>query len=293
MHSTLDLIARDSIPWVSALKGATVGVGFEIASATHIRVADETTLFALPEAQRGSFVGGAVSVNVQRLIGYARMADMMLTGRVIGAREAERINAVRYVVPAGESLAKATELAHRIMEHPPLVNWAVGAYLQRTGDISHDDGMFAESLLGPSIRVGGNTDRIEAFLAGRAKPLQRRAPCARTDRRGAALDAVESGAGHGGATPHRAVGAGVSVVVAPRAGLRVIDVANWLAAPAAAGLMADMGADVITIEPPTGDSYRFVQTTANPDADVYAGWEKTTAASAAWRSISMRRPAVK
>lgn len=173
MHATLDLIARDSIPWVSALKGATVGGGFEIASATHIRVADETTFFALPEAQRGIFVGGAGSVNIQRLIGYARMADMMLTGRVYGAAEAERINAVQYVVPKGESLAKATEIAHRITENPPLVNWAVAAYLQRTGDMSHDDGMFAESLLGPSIRVGQNTDRIEAFLEGRAKPIER------------------------------------------------------------------------------------------------------------------------
>ncbi len=39
--------------------------------------------------------------------------------------------------------------------------------------MSHDDGMFAESLLGPSIRVGQNTDRIEAFLEGRAKPIER------------------------------------------------------------------------------------------------------------------------
>jgi enoyl-CoA hydratase/carnithine racemase len=101
------------------------------------------------------------------------MADMMLTSRVMSAAEAERVNAVQYVVPAGESLAKATELAHRITENPPLVNWAVAAYLQRTGDMSHDDGMFAESLLGPSIRVGQNTDRIEAFLEGRAKPIER------------------------------------------------------------------------------------------------------------------------
>ena len=55
-------------------------------------------------------MGGAGSVNIQRLIGYARMADMMLTGRVFGAAEAERINAVQYVVPKGESLAKATQL---------------------------------------------------------------------------------------------------------------------------------------------------------------------------------------
>jgi crotonobetainyl-CoA:carnitine CoA-transferase CaiB-like acyl-CoA transferase len=62
-------------------------------------------------------------------------------------------------------------------------------------------------------------------------------------------------------------------VTAPLEGLRVIDAANWLAAPAAAGLMADMGADVIKIEPPTGDTYRFVLRNQNPDGPVLAGWQ--------------------
>lgn len=59
----------------------------------------------------------------------------------------------------------------------------------------------------------------------------------------------------------------------PLAGLRVIDVANWLAAPAAAGLMSDLGADVIKVEPPSGDTYRGVLATMNPDAAVQAGWQ--------------------
>ena len=70
-HPTLDIMARGNIPWVAALQGACIGGGLEIASAAHIRVADETTFFALPEGQRGIFVGGGGSVRVQRLLGYA------------------------------------------------------------------------------------------------------------------------------------------------------------------------------------------------------------------------------
>ena len=70
----LDLIARGQIPFVAALTGACMGGGIEIAAAAQVRVADETTFFALPEGKRGIFVGGGGSVRIQRLMGYARGA---------------------------------------------------------------------------------------------------------------------------------------------------------------------------------------------------------------------------
>ena len=66
---------------------------------------------ALPEGTRGIFIGGGGSVRVARLIGFARMQDMMLTGRVLKADEAERYGIVQYVVPKGQAMAKAKELA--------------------------------------------------------------------------------------------------------------------------------------------------------------------------------------
>jgi (methylthio)acryloyl-CoA hydratase len=73
-HTCFDTIARGAIPFVAALHGATIGGGLELAAAAHIRVADETTFFGLPEGQRGIFVGGGGTVRVQRIVGYATMA---------------------------------------------------------------------------------------------------------------------------------------------------------------------------------------------------------------------------
>ena len=69
-HTVFDIIARGPIPFVAALHGAVVGGGLELAAAAHIRVADRTAFFGLPEGQRGIFVGGGGSVSVQRIVGY-------------------------------------------------------------------------------------------------------------------------------------------------------------------------------------------------------------------------------
>ena len=168
-HRSFDLIARGPIPWVAALKGACIGGGLELASACHIRVADESTFFALPEGQRGIFVGGGGSTRIPRLIGAARMADMMLTGRVYDAEEGLRIGLSQYVVDEGQGLAKGFELAHKIAANAPLSNFAVLHALPRIADMGQAEGLFLESLMA-AIASGDPAakDRIKAFLEGRA-----------------------------------------------------------------------------------------------------------------------------
>lgn len=170
-HPMLDSMARGSIPFIAALKGATVGGGLEIASAAHLRVADESTFFALPEGQRGIFVGGGGSVRIQRLIGYARMADLMLTGRVLTAAEGERFGLCQYVTPNGESLGRAKSLARRIAKNAPLTNWAVSSCLNRVNDMSHDDGLFMETLISQAVRSQRSHDGLKDFLEHRAESL--------------------------------------------------------------------------------------------------------------------------
>src|SRR6185312_9612369 len=112
-----DIIQRGPIPFVAAMHGAVVGGGLELATAAHIRVADETAFFGLPEGQRGIFVGGGGSVRIQRVIGYTVMCDLMLTGRLLNAQEAKENYIAQYVVPAGQALAKAKELGQRIAQN--------------------------------------------------------------------------------------------------------------------------------------------------------------------------------
>ena len=105
-HTVFNIIARGPIPFVAALHGAVVGGGLELAAAAHIRVADSTAFFGLPEGQRGIFVGGGGTVRVQRIIGYSVMADLMLTGRMLSVEEAEKLTIVRYVVEAGQAVGQ-------------------------------------------------------------------------------------------------------------------------------------------------------------------------------------------
>ena len=176
-HRVFDTIARGAVPYVSALHGAVVGGGMELAAATHIRVADDSAFFALPEGQRGIFVGGGGSVHIARLVSAARMADMMLTGRVLSAADGERCNFVQYLVPRGEALAKARELAARIARNAPLSNFAVINALPRIQDLSHDDGLFLEALMTAMTQTSPEAqERLRQFLEKRAERLAVPAP---------------------------------------------------------------------------------------------------------------------
>jgi len=168
----MNRLEQGGIPWIAALSGATIGAGFELAAAAHIRVADTTTYFALPEGRRGIYVGGGASVRVARLITAARMMDMMLTSRVVKADEALNINAVQYVVPAGSALQKALELASVIAENSAVSNFAITNALPRIQDMNHDDGLFVESVMAALVQSSPEAQAgLQDFLQKRARPL--------------------------------------------------------------------------------------------------------------------------
>jgi len=168
-HAVMDTIQFGRVPVVSVLHGAVIGGGMEIASATHVRVAEETAYYALPEGQRGIFVGGGGSVRIPRLIGVACMAEMMLTGSVVDAAEGKSLGFSRYVVAKGQGFAKACELAAKIASNAPLSNFAVIQALPRIADMSQQDGLFVESLM-VGIAQGDDAakQRVRDFLGKRA-----------------------------------------------------------------------------------------------------------------------------
>ena len=166
-HRAFAAMEHGTLPVVAALKGAVIGGGLELAAAAHIRVADPTTFFALPEGQRGLFVGGGGSVRVPRLIGAHRMADMMLTGRVLNADEAAGLGLVNYL--ASNSLERALELATRAAENAPATNFAVLQVLPRIAEAPSDHGLLMEALMASAASSSDEAQRRMAdFLAGRS-----------------------------------------------------------------------------------------------------------------------------
>jgi (methylthio)acryloyl-CoA hydratase len=174
MHSrswtvALDKVQFGPVPVVAALHGAVVGGGLELATTCHIRVADETTFYALPEGSRGIFVGGGGSVRIPKLIGAARMADMMFTGRVYNAVEGEKVGLAQYLVPKGQAFEKALDIAKRIAQNAPLTNYALMHALPRIAEQNADHGFFTESMMAAIAQSAPEAKaRVKAFLDGKA-----------------------------------------------------------------------------------------------------------------------------
>jgi len=173
-HAALECVQYGPVPVIAALHGAVVGGGLELGSACHIRVADETTFYALPEGTRGIFVGGGGAVRIPRLIGTARMTDMMLTGRVYNAQDGERIGMAQYLVPEGKAFEKALELATRIAGNAPMTNYALTHVLPRIADQPADQGFMTEAMMAAIAQSAPEAkDRVRAFLEGRAAKVQK------------------------------------------------------------------------------------------------------------------------
>ena len=174
-HRAFEPIEFGSLPVVAVLHGAVVGGGLELAAAAHIRVAEASTFYALPEGSRGIYVGGGASVRVPKLIGVARMMDMMLTGRTYGAEEGAAIGLSQYVVAAGEGLAKGLELAGKMAGNAPLTNFALIQALPRIAESGSEAGYLLEALMA-GVAQGdlGAKERLQAFLRGKASKVQHR-----------------------------------------------------------------------------------------------------------------------
>jgi len=173
-HAAFERVQFGKVPVVVVLHGAVVGGGLELAASCHVRVAESSAFYGLPEGQRGLFVGGGGSARIPRLIGTARMTDMMLTGRVYDAHEGHAIGISHYLVQPGEGLAKALALAERIAANAPLSNFAVMHALPRIADMAQDEGLFVESLMA-AIASGDEAAklRVRAFLEGRAAKVKK------------------------------------------------------------------------------------------------------------------------
>jgi enoyl-CoA hydratase/carnithine racemase len=174
-HQAFEQIQFGRAPVVAVLHGAVVGGGLELAAATHVRVAERSAFYALPEGQRGIFVGGGGSVRIPRLVGTPRMMDMMLTGRTYSAEEGAPLGFSQYVVDTGRGREKALELAHRIAANTPMTNFAVVHALPRIAESDPAAGLLTEALMSSVAQASPEAKRrLTDFLNKRGPKVTRR-----------------------------------------------------------------------------------------------------------------------
>jgi enoyl-CoA hydratase/carnithine racemase len=174
-HRVFHQIEFGRVPVITVMHGAVVGGGLELAAATHIRIAERSTYYALPEGSRGIFVGGGGSVRLPRLIGASRMMDLMLTGRTYGAEEGQAFGLSHYLVEAGEGLAKGIEIARRVATNSVTTNFAIMHALPRIAEQDRASGYLMESLTAAIAQ--GNEEakkRITDFLEKRSAKVERK-----------------------------------------------------------------------------------------------------------------------
>jgi enoyl-CoA hydratase/carnithine racemase len=172
-HRVMDLIQFSGLPVVSAMFGAVIGGGLELAASTHVRIAEEGTIFQLPEGMRGIFVGGGATVRIGRIMGADRMGEMMLTGRKYNAKQGLDLGLAHYSVGAGEALLLARQLAEGIAKNASLSNYMMIQAISRISDMSRADGLFTESLCAAVSQTSADAaEGLNAFLEKR-KPVFR------------------------------------------------------------------------------------------------------------------------
>ena len=159
---------RPKKPIILAAEGYARAGGTEILQGTDIRVAGEGAVFGVTEVQRGLFPMAGSAVRLRRQISYAVAAEMLLTGEDITAPRAHELGLINHVVPDGQALAKAREIAARIAANGPLAVAAILATLRETEAMPEADAFAIEGKLG--LEVMKSNDAAEgprAFLEKR------------------------------------------------------------------------------------------------------------------------------
>jgi enoyl-CoA hydratase len=138
-------------PLIAAVEGPAIAGGTEILQATDIRVAGESARFGISEARWGLFPLGGSAVRLPRQVPYTVAAELLLTGRHIGAAEAREIGLIGHVVPDGQALAKALELADMIAANGPVAVRAILRTIRETEGMPENEAFGLESRIGAAV----------------------------------------------------------------------------------------------------------------------------------------------
>jgi enoyl-CoA hydratase/carnithine racemase len=161
------------MPTIAAIEGDALGGGLELALCCDLRVASSRAKLGMPEVRLAVLPGSGGTQRLPRIVGPARAKEMILTGQIMSAEQAERIGLVNQVVPAGEARAAADGLAGQIAERGPLAVREAKRLIDLAADLDLDAGLAAE--LDASERVFASEDMLEGAAAffGKRSPEYR------------------------------------------------------------------------------------------------------------------------
>ncbi|HKN53167.1 MAG TPA: crotonase/enoyl-CoA hydratase family protein [Amycolatopsis sp.] len=157
-------------PLIAAVEGAAIAGGTEILQATDIRVAGESAKFGVSEARWSLFPMGGSAVRLPRQIPYTVAADLLLTGRHITAAEALSIGLIGHVVPDGQALPKALELASMINANGPLAVRAILRTIRDTEGLHEEEAFKLESQYGVEVFASEDAKEGPRAFAEKRKP---------------------------------------------------------------------------------------------------------------------------
>lgn len=162
-EAAMSRLAALPMPTIAAIEANALGGGLELALACDIRVASERANLGLPEVRLAVTPGAGGTQRLSRVIGAGRAKELTLTGRVIDAREAERIGLVSRVVGTGLARQAADEIAAEISKRGPLAVREVKRLIDQSTELDIGAGIAAE--IDASERVFNSEDMLEGVRA--------------------------------------------------------------------------------------------------------------------------------
>src|SRR5215472_15829212 len=157
-------------PLIAAVEGPAIAGGTEILQACDIRVAGESARFGISEARWGLFPLGGSAVRLVRQIPYTVAADLLLTGRHIGAGEAREIGLIGHVVPDGLALDRALEIADLIAANGPVAVRAILRTIRETEGMAENDAFTLEASIGMAVFTSEDAKEGPRAFTEKRKP---------------------------------------------------------------------------------------------------------------------------
>jgi enoyl-CoA hydratase/carnithine racemase len=172
-QAVLDLIENLGKPVIACINGFALGGGCEIAMACTMRLAGDTAKLGQPEVKLGIIPGYGGTQRLPRLVGSGRAMQILLTGEMIPAQEAYRIGLVNEVLPAERLIARAEEIAQKIIANAPLAVQYCTEAVNQGLNMTLEEGLFLEAtLFGLCSATEDKKEGTTAFLEKRAPKFQ-------------------------------------------------------------------------------------------------------------------------